>query len=291
MFEILGKFIIGAVCATLFSFAFSSLLLLILAFVVNLLKLNYYGRDAYWVFSVALYAFLIVWIVSYAYFVTLAEEKSNQKLITDKPARKSLPEPIEYRSIKASGTVESIHIGGRTEVVPVVQVELTRYFHEENLWVLGSPNDGGIVQPEGRKNYFIPVLSGTLNTKWGSAQLFEASNMEDDGGVWSSFRVANIIFEDEKPVSLLFKHYAYENGQWKEVAGYKAFFKEVLVTKRKKPKEVPNISFEEHVKICQQCGKPAITEDGPQSLCEDGFRIFQREVIQKMEKDNGRKEQ
>jgi len=223
MFEILGKFIIGAVCATLFSFAFSSLLLLILAFVVNLLKLNY-GRDAYWVFSVALYAFLISWIVSYAYFVALAEEKRNQNLIDKPPARKRLPEPIEYRSVKANGTVESIHIGGRTEVVPVIQVELTRYFHEENLWVLGSPNDGGIVQPEGRKNYFIPVLSGTLSTKWGSAQLFEASNMEDDGGVWSSFRVANIIFEDEKPVSLLFKHYDYKDGKWSEVASYEASF-------------------------------------------------------------------
>jgi hypothetical protein len=54
--------------------------------------------------------------------------------------------------------------------------------------------------------------------------------------------------------------------------------------KCKEPIEIPNVSFEEHAKNCQQCGRPEITEDGPQSLCEEGFRIFQREIIQKMEK-------
>jgi hypothetical protein len=48
--------------------------------------------------------------------------------------------------------------------------------------------------------------------------------MGDGGRVWSGFRVANIIFEDEKPVSLLFKHYNYKDGKWSEVAGYEASF-------------------------------------------------------------------
>lgn len=289
----LFKLALALIGATSFSITIAAIVMFILGWLVNIFKLNY-GRDAYWVFNIAFGALILSWIIIFAYLMYVTPEK--EKLTPKEPSASTKEnsvkrkEPIEYLSIKANGTVESTHIGGRREVVPVVQVELTRYFHEENLWVLGSPNDGGIVQPKGRKNYFIPVLRGTLDTRGTidtehrAAQLFESSYLEDDDGVWSEFRVANIIFKDEKPVSLLFKHYNYESGVWKEIAGYEAFFTEVVVTERKKPKELPNISFEEHAKNCQQCGRPEITEDGPQSLCEEGFRIFQREIIQKMEK-------
>jgi len=63
------------------------------------------------------------------------------------------------------------------------------------------------------------------------------------------------------------------------------FFGLYMSEEKTKPEQQPiGISFEEHAKNCQQCGRPEITEDGPQSLCEEGFRIFQREIIQKMEK-------
>jgi hypothetical protein len=39
---------------------------------------------------------------------------------------KQVPEDIVYQSTSAEGTVESIHIGGRTEVVMVTGVKLTR---------------------------------------------------------------------------------------------------------------------------------------------------------------------
>jgi hypothetical protein len=63
------------------------------------------------------------------------------------------------------------------------------------------------------------------------------------------------------------------------------FFGLYMSEEKTNPEQQPvGISFEEHAKNCQQCGRPEITEDGPQSLCEEGFRIFQREIIQKMEK-------
>lgn len=208
------KFVYASLMATSCSILASVIVLLILGFIVNIFKLNY-GRDAYWVFSVAFITFIASWIVVFGIFV------SNDKELA---IRRNLSDPINYLSSTATGTVESIHIGGRTEVVPVVQVELTKYFHEENLWELSGGLDNGIVQPQGRKNYFIPVLTGKLNTKYGSAQLIEVSNVGWENEKHSEFRVANIMFKDDKPVSVLFRHYNYEDGKWKEIAGYEATF-------------------------------------------------------------------
>jgi len=226
------NFVLKLICcvplATVFAFAISMTLLFVLSWIINIYKLHNV-RDIYWVCSSVLYAFFIIWVILFGYLMLDWNNPNNNSEIVSTALvnRKSLPEPIHYFSTNAKGTVESIHIGGRTEVVPVVQVELTKYFHEENLWVLGGGENNGIVQPEGRKNYFIPVLSGTLNTKWGSAQLFEASQMENDSGTWSEFKVANIAFKNDKPVAVHFRHYNYKNNQWVEAAGYEAFFEEV----------------------------------------------------------------
>ncbi len=218
----LFKFISSSLVATTFSIAIFLTSLAFLSFIVHIFKLNY-GRDAYWGFSVSFIAMIIGWIFCFGFF--MSEEKIRPMPKGPPPAlvpknRKNLPEPIHYFSTNAKGTVESIHVGGRTEVVPVVQVELTKYFHEEHLWELSGGENNGIIQPEGRKNYFIPVLSGTLDIKYGSAQLFETSHV----GTWSEFRVANIVFKEEKPVSLYFIHYNYEDSEWVKVAEYEAKF-------------------------------------------------------------------
>lgn len=292
------KFLASSVAATACSIVIAMCVLFILGLIVNLFKLNY-GRDAYWVFSASFIAMIIVWVVCFGFFMS---EEKIRPMPQDSPpvlipkTRKKLPEPIGYLSSKVNGTVQSIHIGGRREIVPVVQVELTRYFHEENLWVLGggTPN-GGIIQPIGRKNYFMPVLSGNLDFNWKVSkppvtQLFEASHLENDEDgetkAWSEFRVANIIFKDEEPVSLLFKHYAYEDGKWSEIAGYEAFFDgkgmrtpdDPVVKRENKVFEHP--LFTEHAKKCKQCSVKAISgEDGPVHLCEKGFKLLQQDAI------------
>jgi hypothetical protein len=62
------KMIYASAVATFCSILTSALVLGFLYWIVNIFKLNY-GRDAYWVFSVAFFAFLISWIVVFGLFV------------------------------------------------------------------------------------------------------------------------------------------------------------------------------------------------------------------------------
>ena len=36
--------------------------------------------------------------------------------------------------------------------------------------------------------------------------------------------------------------------------------------------------FTAHCSTCQQCGNPQITPDGPESLCEEGFKLWQQDM-------------
>lgn len=62
------KMIYASACATVCSILTSAVVLFLLSWIVNVFKLNY-GRDAYWVFSVAFFVFLISWIVAFGFFV------------------------------------------------------------------------------------------------------------------------------------------------------------------------------------------------------------------------------
>ena len=206
--------------------------LMILSWIVDLFRLNYKG-NTYWVLNVCFVIFWICSIISFGYLMSWPQRVSTVLGVeSSKPARLNKPyrEPLHYVSKEVNGTVESIHIWGRTEVVPVTSIQLTRYFYEDNLWVLEEPQNGGIIQPQGRKGYFMPVMSGTLNSKFGPAQLNEASSVgwaDEKNEYWSEFKIANIIFENEEPVAVHYKHYNYDytNRSWKEIAGYEASFK------------------------------------------------------------------
>lgn len=152
------------------------------------------------------------------------------------PESIKMPDDVIYHSSRASGTVESIHIGGRTEVVEVTGVRLTKHPAYSNktkwgretcLWRL----DAEIVQPEGRKNYFSPHLDGMVDVKQKSGQLTEHGERPWDALTnmcvgWDQLRCANIVFKDDKPVSLYFTHMKYDGEKWVEVAKYEASFME-----------------------------------------------------------------
>lgn len=80
---------------------------------------------------------------------------------------KTLQNPPNTKYIGyATGTVEAIHIGGRREVVTIEKAQLEFYPNQKgNLgkWVL----TGDIVQPDGRKNYFMPGVSGNITLENG----------------------------------------------------------------------------------------------------------------------------
>jgi hypothetical protein len=203
--------------------------LILLSWIVDLFRLNYRG-STYWAFNVCFVVFWLSFMLSFTRLMApiIIEPEPTKPIVK---LSKTYREPLHYVSSKVNGNVESIHIWGRTEVVPVTTIQLTRYFYEDNLWVLEEPQTGGIIQPEGRKGYFMPVMSGTLNTQYGSAQLTEVSNVgweDEKDEYWSEFRVANIIFKNEEPVSVHYQHYNYDykDNLWKEIAGYQAVFKE-----------------------------------------------------------------
>lgn len=146
---------------------------------------------------------------------------------------KQVPEVV-YQSISAEGTVESIHIGGRTEVVIVTGVKLTRrdrhrktttWGRETCLWRL----EAEIVQPDGRIGYFAPHLNGIIDVKQKAGQLTEFGEnpwdtLNDMIGGWNTFRFANIAFKDGKPVAVHFSHLKFSEGKWIMVASYTASF-------------------------------------------------------------------
>lgn len=152
----------------------------------------------------------------------------------EKPQTEKTPDDVIYYSNSASGTVESIHIGGRTEVVHVTGVRLTKcsaysnttkWGRETCLWRL----DAEIVQPEGRNNYFAPHLDGMVDVKQKPGQLTEHGERPWDALTnmcvgWDQLRCANIVFKDDKPASVHFAHMKFDNGEWTTVATYFAHF-------------------------------------------------------------------
>ena len=143
-------------------------------------------------------------------------------------------EEIVHRSVSSEGTVESIHIGGRTEVVKVTGVNLTKYLgycnkttwgRETCLWRL----EAEIVQPDGRIGYFAPHLNGIIDVKQKAGQLKEFGEnpwdtLNDMIRGWNTFRFANIAFKDGKPVAAHFSHLKFSEGKWIMVASYTASF-------------------------------------------------------------------
>jgi hypothetical protein len=66
------KILLGLVGSTSISLCVAIAVLLILKAMVYTFELNY-GRDAYWVFTVTNIIFIISWIVSFGYFMSIVK--------------------------------------------------------------------------------------------------------------------------------------------------------------------------------------------------------------------------
>jgi hypothetical protein len=136
--------------------------------------------------------------------------------------------PIDRQTISTdniTGNVESIHPWGRTEVVPMKSVEL-EYFEYCDEWVMY----GDVVQPTGRKGYFMPVMNGRLNYKatkhltqtWIEHEVIDTMSNEKPE-TFEDFRVANIRAEKGKIINILYKHYRLDsNKTWSIIAAWEA---------------------------------------------------------------------
>lgn len=67
------KFLLSFTVASAISIFSAVLVLFILSYIVDIFKLNY-GKDAYWVFNIAFYIAITVWIVSFFFGIILMEK-------------------------------------------------------------------------------------------------------------------------------------------------------------------------------------------------------------------------
>ena len=124
------------------------------------------------------------------------------------------------------GNVESIHPWGRTEVVPMKGIEL-EYFEYCDEWVMY----GDIVQPVGRKDYFMPVLRGhiDLNVKDLTQIWIEyggySTNPEEGAETYEDFRMAHILVKSGRVINIKYCHYRLDsNKSWSIIASWEAKF-------------------------------------------------------------------
>lgn len=129
-------------------------------------------------------------------------------------------------STTITGNVESIHPWGRTEVVPMKGIEL-EYFEYCDEWVMS----GDVVQPVGRKGYFMPVLKGhlDLNVKemtqtWIEYGGYETGSIEKPE-TYEDFRMAHILVKTGRVVNIKYSHYRLDSDKsWSIIASWEAGF-------------------------------------------------------------------
>lgn len=145
------------------------------------------------------------------------------------PKKQIKSKPVDGTKIVSSniaGNVESIHPWGRTEVVSMKSVEL-EYFEYCDEWVMY----GDVVQPIGRKDYFMPVIKGRLNLnvkdmtqtwiEYGSY----ATGLDKTAETFEDFRIAFIKVKEGKVINIKYTHYRLlSNNTWNIVSSWNAQF-------------------------------------------------------------------
>jgi len=173
-------------------------------------------------------AFLIILVGLVAHFLNPVHKNNIEKLQKPKPVDKT-----KIVSTSVVGNVESIHPWGRTEVVPIKEIEL-EYFEYCDQWVMR----GDVVQPVGRKNYFMPVMKGhlDLNVKYMTETWVEygsyATGPEKEAETYEDFRMAHIQIKSGRVVNIKYSHYRLDsNKSWSIIASWEAGFNENIQEK------------------------------------------------------------
>ena len=158
-----------------------------------------------------------------AVFLNPIHKKNIEKLTKNKPVDRT-----KIISTNITGNVESIHPWGRTEIVPMKSVEL-EYFEYCDEWVMY----GDVVQPVGRKDYFMPVMRGRLDldVKALTQTWIEyggyATGPEEDAETYEDFRMAHILVKRGKVINIKYSHYRLDsNKSWSMIAVWEAIFNE-----------------------------------------------------------------
>ena len=156
-------------------------------------------------------------------------KKNTEKFHKSKPIDRT-----KIVSTTITGNVESIHPWGRTEVVPMKEIEL-EYFEYCDEWVMY----GDVVQPVGRKDYFMPVMRGhlDLNVKYMTQTWIEygsyATSPDETAATYEDFRVAHIQIKKGQVTNIRYKHYRLdENKSWSIIVAWEAAFNPYISTNK-----------------------------------------------------------
>lgn len=193
---------------------------------INSKEFNSAANIVFWI-TIPLWVVLILYgqdIIKDWRIKSFQEQQQKQK---EKSMTKN--KPVDRQKITSndlSGNVESIHPWGRTEIVPMKSVEL-EYFEYCDEWVMY----GDVVQPIGRKDYFMPVLRGRLdlNVKemtqtWIKYDSYETGSIEKPE-TYEDFRMAHIKVVNGKVVNIKYSHYRLDsNKSWSIISVWEAGF-------------------------------------------------------------------
>jgi len=212
---------------------------------------------------------ILVVVLFTIFYLNPIHKKNTDKVPQNKP--------IDRQTISTdniTGNVESIHGWGRTEIVPMKSIEL-EYFEYCEQWVMY----GDVVQPVGRKGYFMPVMRGNLNLNvkdltqtWVAHEKYESGPIENPE-TFEDFRVADIRVKEGKIIDINYSHYRLlSDNTWSIIASWKA-----IVNPDVPDPVLENIQKEsEHpVIVCSSCkGKGEKLTDVNKLMMDASLAIF-----------------
>ena len=175
-------------------------------------KYKNHGPDG---FMLVLTMLSLCFIVFVAIVINPIHKKNTEKLHKPKPVNRT-----KIISTDVSGTVESIHPWGRTEIVPIKSIEL-EYFEYCDEWVMY----GNVEQPVGRNGYFMPIMRGhlDLNVREMTQTWVEygkyCTGLGEDEKSYEDFRLALIKVVKGKVINIKYTQYRLDsNKSWSIIA-------------------------------------------------------------------------
>jgi hypothetical protein len=224
--DLISKLLVSFFLATLVSIVCCFFVFLILLAVVNFFRLNY-GRDAYWVFSWCFFTLILSWFFSFGYFMSLKKEIKSEI--------KKKFQSILFVSKEAKGNSMFTHMGGRQESFDVESAELMCIGGDiedpESTWQLNAEiSDKWFVSHTLTGPVHVRCNFGQLihyDERWKKSEDFSSSKNAEN--FWQEFHSADIAFKNKKPVSVIYRHMRFKDGEWTEVASYSAKFDEVAL--------------------------------------------------------------
>lgn len=149
-----------------------------------------------------------------------------------KKAEKVKFHSIVFTSTEAKGKSTFTHIGGRMEIFDVEKVELMCIGGDtedpDSTWQLNAEvSDKWFASHTLTGPVYVRCNVGQLihyDERWRKSEDFSSSENAED--FWQEFHSADIAFKNKKPVSVLYRHMRFKDGEWTEVASYSAKFNE-----------------------------------------------------------------